>query len=104
MRRWILGCWAISYALLVGACGDDPVADDTPDWVSTSPTADASVAPPGPNDPGEYCQFDSSLAGNQIGQQVKNFTLKDAYNKTYKLHSSCGKDKEAIWVVLAAGW
>ena len=104
MRRWILGCWALSCALLVGACGDDFVTDDTPDWVSTSPPADASVAPPGPNDPGENCQFDPALEGNQIGQHVKDFTLKDAYNKTYKFHSSCGKDKEAIWVVLAPGW
>ena len=104
IRQSIVGYLALSSALLLGACGDDPVTDDTPDWVSTSPPTDTSAAPPGPNDPGENCQFDPAQEGNQIGQHVKDFTLKDAYNKTYKFHSSCGKDKEAIWVVLAAGW
>ena len=104
MTRWSMSLWALGCALLVASCGDDPAADDTPDWVNSSSSTDTFVAPPGPNDPGENCQFDSSLEGNQIGQHVKNFTLKDAYNKTYKFHSSCGKDKEAILVVLAAGW
>ena len=100
------GSCALTFALLLMACGDAPVADEAPDWVNTSPPSDASVstAPPGPNDPGEDCQFDPALEGNQIGQHIKDFTLKDAYNKTYAFHSSCGKDKEAIWVVLAAGW
>ena len=104
MTRWSVGLIALGCAFFVGSCGDDPAGSDTPDWVNSSPIADAAAPPPGPNDPGEYCQFDPSMQGNQIGQHVKNFTLKDAYNKTYKSHSSCGKDKEAIWVVLAAGW
>jgi hypothetical protein len=104
MKYVSVGLWALCCAFLMGGCADDPVESGTPDWVNASPQSDAVVAPPGPNDPGENCQFEPSLQGNQIGQQVKNFTLKDAYNKTYKLHASCGKKTEAIWVVLAAGW
>jgi len=104
MKRWTLSLCVLAGLLALGSCGDEPVDSGIPDWVNVSGDKDVVKAPSGPNYPGENCQFDPAMEGNQVGQQVKNFTLKDAYNKTYKLHGSCGKDIEVIWVVLAAGW
>lgn len=87
------------------ACGDgaDPGAAsaDVPSWYT--PSGDAS--PPG-NSPGlsSNCKFEPALEGRKIGDQVGNFSVKDAWGKTYTMHQTCGTSTKAIWVILAAGW
>ncbi len=94
--------------VFAGACvpsGSTPTGDvasaDVPSWYT--PSGDAS--PPG-NSPGlsSNCKFEPALEGRKIGDQVGNFSVKDAWGKTYTMHQTCGTSTKAIWVILAAGW
>lgn len=41
--------------------------------------------------------------GNNIGDNVRNFTLTNCYGEEVDLHSRCGMSK-AVWIVATAGW
>jgi hypothetical protein len=41
--------------------------------------------------------------GNNIGDNIRNFTLTNCYGEDVDLHQRCGKAK-AVWIVATAGW
>ena len=41
--------------------------------------------------------------GNNIGDNVRNFTLTNCYGEEVDLHERCGQSK-AVWIVATAGW
>ena len=98
-------CMLLGLAFVSFGCGDevDPggSTSDVPSWFTPS-----DAAPPPGSGPtvSENCKFEPALEGKQIGDQVANFSVKDAYGKTYTMHQSCGTSAKAIWVILAAGW
>ena len=70
-----------------------------PDWLQT----DASTSF-NPSLGAEDCAYDPQLRGKEVGDHVGNLSLVDHTNQRRWLHSYCGGQHEAIWVILAAGW
>ena len=62
---------------------------------------DAEVEVNAPTQPVNDCVTDGN--GNLLGNNVKDYTLKNCYGEEITLHSRCGKTK-AVWVVAVAGW
>ena len=83
--------------------GDSPNAgnEDVPSWYTPSGDASPSGVAPATS---PQCKYEPALEGRKIGDQVGNFSVKDAWGKTYTMHQTCGTSTKAIWVILAAGW
>ena len=62
---------------------------------------DAEVEVNAPTQPVNDCVTDGN--GNLLGNNIKDYTLKNCYGEEITLHSRCGKTK-AVWVVAVAGW
>ncbi len=105
MNHWA-GVFLIAAALLMAcdegatdSAGTAETGDNLPDWLQSDTSTSYN-----PSLGAEDCAYDPALRGKEVGDQVGNLSLVDHTNQRRWLHSYCGGQHEAIWVILAAGW
>ena len=54
----------------------------------------------------EECAFNTDLQGKDVGDHVKNFSLKTVYDTEYNVHAqNCGQPgRKALYLLLGSGW
>jgi hypothetical protein len=109
--RFIRITLIVSIVFTLGCGGGDdgsppnnnPTEDGTAsaDIVQVDPNADKWINTP------ESCAFDPAQEGKADGDHIANFGLKgyiDGVKQDFYLHSTCGDEYKAIWIILATGW
>ncbi|MBR58243.1 MAG: hypothetical protein CMH54_09500 [Myxococcales bacterium] len=91
---------AILLLFIPFACseGDDGVAGD-----ATGEPDVEQVNTFTPIEGGPDCQFDEELRGKDVGDHIKNFSLKKPDDTFYWMHEACGYGKKVVWMILATG-
>lgn len=99
---------------LVATCGlfvgCDPGADahsdgpgsSNPDWYMEGGEDPEPVTNPFAGGP--ECGFDTDLQGKGVGDHIGNLGLPDQYLHKKWLHTMCGTETKALWIIAAAAW